>query len=44
MGFWDVKDWLRELSTQGDLLEKLAATVDFEISWADLVAVRGRRD
>jgi hypothetical protein len=30
-GFWDVQDRLRELSVQGDPLEKLAATVDFEI-------------
>jgi IS5 family transposase len=28
-GFWDVEDWLKELSTEGDPLEKLAATVDF---------------
>jgi hypothetical protein len=29
-GFWDVEDRLRELPAQGDPLEKLAATVDFE--------------
>jgi hypothetical protein len=28
-GFWDVQDRLRELSAQGDPLEKLARTVDF---------------
>ena len=30
-GFWDVEDRLQELSAQGDPLEKLAATVDFEM-------------
>ena len=30
-GFWDIEHRLRELSAQGDPLEKLAATVDFEI-------------
>ena len=30
-GFWDVEDRLRELSAEGDPLEKLSATVDFEI-------------
>ena len=29
-GFWDVGDRLRELSGEGDPLEKLAVTVDFE--------------
>ncbi len=43
-GFWDVEDRLRELSAQGDPLEKLAATVDFEMFRADLVAALGRRD
>jgi hypothetical protein len=37
-GFWDVEDRLRELSAQGDPLEKLAATVDFELFRADLTA------
>lgn len=44
VGFWDVEDRLRELSAQGDPLEKLAATVDFEMFRADLVAALGRRD
>ena len=43
-GFWDVEERLRELSAQGDPLEKLAATVDFEIFRADLVAALGPRD
>lgn len=30
-GFWDVEDRLRELSAEGDPLEKLSRTVDFEI-------------
>src|SRR5512134_350864 len=43
-GFWDVEDRLRELSEHGDPLERLAATVDFEIFRADLVAALGPRD
>ncbi len=43
-GFWDFEDRLRELSAQGDPLEKLAATVDFEIFRPDLAAVTARRD
>jgi len=43
-GFWDVEDRLRELSAQGDPLEKLAATVDFEIFRAELDAAVGARD
>ncbi len=43
-GFWDVQDRLRELSAQGDPLEKLAATVDFEIFRPDLTAGLGMRD
>jgi len=43
-GFWDVEERLRELSVQGDPLEKLAATVDFEMFRADLAAALGRRD
>ncbi|MBR0678300.1 transposase, partial [Roseomonas alkaliterrae] len=35
---------LRELSAQGDPLEKLAATVDFEIFRAELAAGLGARD
>lgn len=30
-GFWDVEDRLKELSAEGDPLEKLSATVDFEM-------------
>lgn len=30
-GFWDFEDRLRELSAEGDPLEKLAATIDFEM-------------
>ena len=30
-GFWDVEERLKELSAEGDLLEKLGATVDFEL-------------
>ena len=40
--FWDVQDRLRELSAQGDPMEKLAATVDFEIFRAKLAATQGR--
>ncbi|GMG82565.1 IS5 family transposase [Paralimibaculum aggregatum] len=43
-GFWDVEQRLRELSAQGDPLEKLGATVDFEIFRADLDATLGPRD
>jgi IS5 family transposase len=43
-GFWDVEARLRELSAQGDPLEKLSATVDFEMFRPDLVAALGRRD
>jgi hypothetical protein len=43
-GFWDVQDRLRELSAQGDPLEKLAATVDFKIFRVELVAALGTRD
>jgi transposase, IS5 family len=31
LGFWDVENRLRELSAEGDPLEKLSATVDFEL-------------
>lgn len=30
-GFWDVEERLKELSKEGDPLEKLSATVDFEL-------------
>jgi transposase, IS5 family len=43
-GFWDVEHRLRELSKHGDPLEKLAATVDFEMFRADLAAALGPRD
>ena len=31
LGFWSVEERLREISAQGDPLETLAATVDFEM-------------
>ena len=43
-GFWDVEDRLRELSAQGDPLEKLAATVDFEMFRPELATATARRD
>jgi hypothetical protein len=43
-GFWDVEHRLRELSAQGDPLEKLAAIVDFEIFRHELEAALGSRD
>lgn len=43
-GFWDVQDQLRELSAQGDPLEKLATTVDFELFRADLNAALDMRE
>jgi hypothetical protein len=43
-GFWDVQERLRELSAQGDPLEKLAATVEFEMFRAELAAALGSRD
>ena len=43
-GFWDVEERLRELSAQGDPLERLGATVDFEIFRAALDASVGPRD
>ena len=43
-GFWDVDHRLEELSAHGDPLEKLAATVDFEIFRSDLIAALGARD
>ena len=30
-GFWDIEERLKELSAEGDPLEKLNATVDFEM-------------
>jgi len=43
-GFWDVEHRLRELSEHGDPLEKLGATVDFEMFRADLEAALRPRD
>jgi len=43
-GFWDVECRLKELSAEGDPLEKLAATVDFEIFRPELDAALGPRD
>jgi transposase len=43
-GFWDVQERLRELSAQGDPLEKLSVTVDFELFRSELTAAFGPRD
>jgi IS5 family transposase len=43
-GFWDFTDRLQELSAHGDPLEKLSATVDFELFRAGLTAALGERD
>jgi transposase, IS5 family len=42
-GFWDFDDRLRELSAEGDPLEKLLQTVDFEIFRSVLMKALGRR-
>lgn len=44
LGFWEVSDRLSQLSKQGDPLEKLAATVDFEMFRADLITAIPRGD
>ena len=43
-GFWDVEDRLKEISAEGDPLERLARTVDFELFRPVLTKVLGRRD
>ncbi len=43
-GFWDVDHRLQELSAHGDPLEKLPATVDFEMFRADLNTALGERN
>jgi IS5 family transposase len=43
-GFWDVEDRLKELSAEGDPLERLDGTVDFELFRPVLVAALGRAD
>jgi len=43
-GFWDFTDRLQELSAHGDPLDKLTATVDFELFRAALTAALGARD
>lgn len=43
-GFWDIEERLKALSAQGDPLEALERTVDFEIFRPALVAALGRRD
>lgn len=43
-GFWDVEHRLQELSRQGDPLEKLSATVDFELFRPVLEEALGPRD
>ncbi len=42
--FWDVQERLRELSAKGDPLEKLSATVDFELFRSELTVAFGPRD
>ena len=44
VGFWDVEERLRELSRQGDPLERLAGTVDFELFRPVLREACGQRD
>ena len=43
-GFWDVEDRLKQLSAEGDPLEKLNATVDFEMFRPVLGKAVGRPD
>jgi IS5 family transposase len=43
-GFWDVDDRLKELSAEGDPLERLAKTVDFELFRPALVQALDRSD
>lgn len=43
-GFWDVEERLNALTEQGDPLEKIAATVDFELLRADLVKALAQPD
>ena len=43
-GFWSVEERLRELSEQGDPLEKLVAIVDFELFRPVLDEALGRMD
>ena len=43
-GLWDVQDRLRELSAQGDPLEKLARTVDFELFRGEVTTALGTRE
>ncbi len=43
-GFWDVEERLAELSQHGDPLERLAATVDFEMFRSDLTEAVGQPD
>ncbi len=43
-GFWSVEDRLRQLSAQGDPLEKLLEIVDFELFRAVLNEAVGNMD
>jgi IS5 family transposase len=43
-GFWDVEERLKELSAEGDPLEKLGATVDFELFRPVLTKALGGSD
>ena len=42
--FWNIEDRLRQLSVRGDPLEKLSATVDFDLFRAEPQAALGSRD
>ena len=43
-GFWDFERSLEALPAEGDPLERLAATVDFEMFRPDLLRALRRRD
>ena len=43
LGFWSVEERLAEMSAQGDPLETLAATVDFEMVRPVLAEALGMR-
>jgi transposase, IS5 family len=43
-GFWDIEERLKELSAEGDSLEKLGATVDFELFRPVLTEALGGSD
>jgi transposase, IS5 family len=43
-GFFDVDEWLKQLSAKGDSLERLAQVIDFELFRADLERAVPRSD